>query len=336
MNIVFVEDELITCEYLVQTAKSMTQEHIVGYQDPIKLIKELPAYKIDIAFLDINLIKMNGFELAETLQAYNPAVQIIFVTSYNNYATEAFEVNAVDYLLKPIRKERLNYALQKAILAVKSIQKVTKSQIQINLFSNLEVLIDKKPIHFKRQKSAELLAFLLLHQVAHKEMICDQLFEDFDHIKALSQMHTVVHQLRKDLVDISDYIHIDYTNQMYRLSLSNVQFDKVELESLWQINQKDKSEETYQKAIKLYNKGLLTQVDWPWTLEFQLLMEDKHVQLLKQYIKLLDQQQQTNTLKTVLIQLRPFIDELDLITYKPLFKKYFNETFYQKWLIDKK
>ena len=69
----------------------------------------------DLVFLDISMPVMNGVELAHILSKDFPHLNIIFTTAYDQYALEAFDVNAVDYLLKPIRKERLNKALSKLI-----------------------------------------------------------------------------------------------------------------------------------------------------------------------------------------------------------------------------
>src|SRR5690606_8358588 len=64
----------------------------------------------DLLFLDINMPGRSGFELLESL---DPAPQVIFVTAYDEHALKAFEVNALDYLLKPIDPERLEAAINK-------------------------------------------------------------------------------------------------------------------------------------------------------------------------------------------------------------------------------
>lgn len=77
--------------------------------DAIKKINEL---KPDIIFLDVQMPKINGFEMLDLLE--NPPI-IIFTTAYDHYALKAFEVNAVDYLLKPFSLERFNEAVDKAL-----------------------------------------------------------------------------------------------------------------------------------------------------------------------------------------------------------------------------
>ena len=75
-------------------------------------IKTVNTEKPDIIFLDIQMPKLNGFEMLELLE-HSP--KIIFTTAFDQYALKAFEVNAVDYLLKPFSEERFNEALGKAI-----------------------------------------------------------------------------------------------------------------------------------------------------------------------------------------------------------------------------
>src|SRR5580658_5037699 len=80
--------------------------------DAVKVIGEL---KPDLVFLDVQMPKLDGFEVLELIDA-PPAV--IFVTAYDQYAMRAFEANAVDYLLKPFRLDRFKQALERARLRI--------------------------------------------------------------------------------------------------------------------------------------------------------------------------------------------------------------------------
>lgn len=74
----------------------------------------LEGTPVDVALLDIRMPEMDGIELAGHLQKLAAPPAVIFTTAYDDYALKAFEVNAIDYLLKPIRAERLLAALKKA------------------------------------------------------------------------------------------------------------------------------------------------------------------------------------------------------------------------------
>ncbi len=74
----------------------------------------LNEHEADVALLDIRMPGMSGIELAQHMQKLPHPPAVIFTTAYDQFALQAFEVNAVDYLLKPIRAERLQAALNKA------------------------------------------------------------------------------------------------------------------------------------------------------------------------------------------------------------------------------
>lgn len=76
----------------------------------LSLLAETPA---DVVLLDIRMPEMDGLELAHHLRALDPAPAVVFTTAYDEYALRAFEVHAVDYLLKPIRLARLQEALSR-------------------------------------------------------------------------------------------------------------------------------------------------------------------------------------------------------------------------------
>lgn len=79
--------------------------------DALRLVEEKHP---DVLLLDIRMPEMDGIEVALHLRQLSPATAVIFTTAYDNYASQAFEVNAVDYLMKPVRAERLRTALAKA------------------------------------------------------------------------------------------------------------------------------------------------------------------------------------------------------------------------------
>ncbi|MFZ6843237.1 LytR/AlgR family response regulator transcription factor [Undibacterium sp. RuTC16W] len=70
-------------------------------------LEAIAMHQPDIAFLDIRMPGLSGLEVAEAMTMISPKTQIVFVTAYNQYAIDAFEKGAVDYLLKPITNERL-------------------------------------------------------------------------------------------------------------------------------------------------------------------------------------------------------------------------------------
>lgn len=111
MKVVIVEDERLAREELKSLLVKHSNIQILGEasnaEEGIEKIKEL---KPDLIFLDIQMPGMNGFEMLKKL---DEIPKVIFITAYDEYALKAFEVNALDYLLKPVDPERLKESLQK-------------------------------------------------------------------------------------------------------------------------------------------------------------------------------------------------------------------------------
>ena len=106
-----IEDERLAREELKSLLKDYLEIDIIGEakngEEGITLIKE---HKPDLVFLDINMPGMNGFEMLKHLE---DLPRVIFVTAYDEFALKAFEVNALDYILKPVDPDRLREAILK-------------------------------------------------------------------------------------------------------------------------------------------------------------------------------------------------------------------------------
>ena len=106
-----VDDEKLAVQRLTRLLDDTGRVSIVGSAtDPQDALDALRDTDVDVVFLDIQMPEMTGLELVERLDRNIP---IIFTTAYDRYALEAFAVNSIDYLLKPIDAERLEKALDK-------------------------------------------------------------------------------------------------------------------------------------------------------------------------------------------------------------------------------
>ncbi len=118
---IIVDDEKlgrdIIKEYLTDHPRI---ELVAECRDAHEALEAIDHYQPELLFLDIQMPEINGFEL---LQMLDEPPRVIFSTAYDQYAIKAFEVNAVDYLLKPYDAERFNLAVERAVQHVKSRQK---------------------------------------------------------------------------------------------------------------------------------------------------------------------------------------------------------------------
>lgn len=133
-----LDDELPGLTYMKMLCEQIPElEVIKAFNDPQKLLDEVPKLDFDLCISDIEMPGIDGLTLANLLQ--NKLV--IFTTAYKNYAAEAFDINAVDYITKPVTKERLEKAVAKAL----------------ERFQKLDV--SKKFIHLNTDKGKSLLYF---------------------------------------------------------------------------------------------------------------------------------------------------------------------------------
>jgi DNA-binding LytR/AlgR family response regulator len=96
---------------LLREAPEVAEVHPAA--DPISALKIIQAGRFDAAFLDISMPGLNGMELASLLAKLSEPPVIVFVTAHDGHAVSAYSIGAVDYLLKPVRAERLSAALAK-------------------------------------------------------------------------------------------------------------------------------------------------------------------------------------------------------------------------------
>jgi two-component system LytT family response regulator len=104
-------------------ARAVVREHLAAHPDVevaaecangFEALKAAALHQPDLVFLDIQMPKLDGFEVLELLEAEGKRPAVVFVTAYDQHALRAFEAHAVDYLLKPFSKERFDAALAKA------------------------------------------------------------------------------------------------------------------------------------------------------------------------------------------------------------------------------
>lgn len=115
LNILIADDEGPARSRLRELLADIPQAHIVGEaHNGLEAIAKVDALRPDVLLLDIRMPEMDGLEVAAHLQCLEHPPAIVFTTAFDEHAIQAFELNAVDYLLKPIRPERLAHALKKA------------------------------------------------------------------------------------------------------------------------------------------------------------------------------------------------------------------------------
>lgn len=341
MNIVIVEDELHTLnelkDYVIEFDPLW---HVHAFNKPKEAMEWIETHGVDAALLDIEMPEVNGFELAERIHRKYPSCFCAFVSGYNNYASQAFDVDAIDYVLKPIRKERLFKTLEKIKIKVnKRKAEPEHAHVSISLFNEFKVYKNNNLIKFKRKKSAELLAYLLLHHNVSisKDRIIDDLFDHQSADKALVSLQSAVYQLRKDLSFVNrDQLTINYNNNAYQLYVKDIEVDVFNFDQCFnEINDDNVVEVHRLETIKeLYGKGLLTYEGWVWSFPYQSEYEEKFIRVIKVLIQHYIQAKNTKALEIELFRLREYLDEhsLEFEKFKDMVFTYFNEEKVEQWV----
>lgn len=132
LTCIIVEDEFPAREelkYFLTKHKEISLEK--EFENPIDSLKYLQENKVDVVFLDINMPELDGMSLGKILTKLNPNIKIIFITAYRDYAAEAFEIKAFDYLLKPYSEKRITEVLNNLTMIkdnspIKEVEKINK------------------------------------------------------------------------------------------------------------------------------------------------------------------------------------------------------------------
>ncbi|OMC65243.1 hypothetical protein BK121_22685 [Paenibacillus odorifer] len=276
MQAILVDDERLALVKLEFMLKKIPSLHIAAsYTDPSQAIQEAPSYHPDVIFIDIEMPEINGLQAAEMLQEACPNANIIFVTAYNHYAVEAFEINALDYILKPVRNDRLLKAVQRLeerlSLAPKLI--IAKEEVTIRCLQSLRFERGGQSLNnlrWRTSKAQELFAFLLhnRNRFVSKDMLIELLWPDFNLKKASTHLYTTIYQVRQCLKQNEVDLHISNLSggEGYTLETGSmlIDVDKWEqgilsLETISEVNCAE-----HQVLFELYSGDYYDDYDYLW------------------------------------------------------------------------
>lgn len=158
MRLIYVDDEeLAITRFKLLTEKLEGIDSLHTFQNPEKALEYARENPVDAAFLDMEMPEMSGLELAKRLREVDKNIRVVFITAYNQYALDAFEVDAAGYLMKPYGLDKLKNELDK----VGRIKRVAEHKVFFQTIPTFDVFIDGEVLMISRQKVKELLALLV-------------------------------------------------------------------------------------------------------------------------------------------------------------------------------
>lgn len=326
MRVILVDDEIIALEVLSQALKTYEDIDIVGvYTSPEQAIQASEELEPDVVFLDIEMGEKNGILAAGEFKSRCKSPEIVFVTAYSDYAIEAFELNAIDYLLKPIQKNRLARTIERLRGNMSAAPySPAKGQLKIKSLGSFTVTDDQgKPLKWRTKKSKELFAYLWLHKEnpVSKDLLIEEIFCDKELEKATTLLHTNVYQLRKNLEKLGYKDAVNFNNDSYQLDL-NIESDLAEVNRI--LKDENPTEKGIERLVRLYQGSLLLQEDYPWLVEYPQIIEGKVMDYCSKFVeeKLLTDSGSGFLLEALrlLCQVDPYNDEVALLMIDSLGK----------------
>ncbi|MBI6865185.1 response regulator [Lysinibacillus sp. fkY74-1] len=277
MRIVLVDDEYLSLKRL----KTLLEEsHVPGieivgeYTDSLKVIEEIQNLQPSVVFLDIVMPDMDGLALGEKIQELLPDVEIVFTTGFDQYALDAFNLHAVDYLLKPIQITRLEKTLDRLEQINNKHKKRVVNSTIISLFGGLQVISPDghtQILKWRTSKAKELFAYLLNHrdEIIYRDTILELFWPESDRDKASKQLYTAVYTIRQTLKNYGlDGVQISspLLNSGYKLLLEQTIVDVEQwlasLKSLPTLEQANVEE--HEQVFQMYTGDYLEDCDYLW------------------------------------------------------------------------
>ncbi|MCY9516401.1 response regulator [Paenibacillus apiarius] len=275
MKSILVDDERLALVHLKKLLSATDKIVVEGaYQDPQMALQDISVLMPDVVFMDIDMPEMSGIDLAEQVQSALPSAQIVFITAYDDYAVKAFELNAIDYVLKPVEAKRLNVTIERLAerAAVAAAGAADKPLIRIiRCFQNLNIDIGAAPhqhLRWRTAKAQELFAYLLYHRgkLVRKESLIELLWPDVDAKKGYTQLYTTIYQVRKALEPYKDQLKIVSCEHSYMLMIHQAGIDCVqweqEVEGLAPVSAH--SINKYRDLLQRYSGDYLADCDYRW------------------------------------------------------------------------
>lgn len=332
---IIVDDEKHALNALKDLLADYEDIELIGeFTSSHQALEHSKSLQYDIAFLDIEMPELQGLELGQKLLEVDPSRDVVFVTAFDVYAVEAFEIHALDYLLKPVSPRRMRKTVER--LKAKQVEaeadEATDADVSSRLrcFGRFEVLCDSAQeghVPWRTAKVRELLAYLIHHrgEAVHKSRIIEDLWPHMQPEKATVYMHTCIYQIRKTLkkYGLDQNIYIRFMKEGYHLQLQAIGTDVDEYRLALERTEgsPEQTIETLKRAAHLYGAGYFEHEDYPWSVEVRGGLEEEYHRLLlrmaEQHLRLGQDNEAIQTLRQ-LVQLNPWNEDV----YETLFKLY--------------
>lgn len=275
MKAVCIDDEKLALDFMTHLLNKVDNVEVIGtFLQAKEGLAFILAETVDVVFLDIHMPEINGLQLAEKILEKKPHVDIVFVTAYNEYAVSAFDLNAIDYLMKPVKIDRLKKTIDRLEKeqALKPAVEEKQNKLHIRLGNSVSFALEDapfEPLKWRTAKARELFLYLLQNNdtFVHKGSLMEQLWGEDELDRGYSILYTTVYNVRKALQTYAKHIELKNTNDGYMLNLNHVEVDLHEWEKRVknlpdEVN--DDSIDDYISAMAFNSGPYLADYDYIW------------------------------------------------------------------------
>jgi len=224
-KVIIVEDEKPILGLHARLLETYGPFQIAGcFESPFDALQEIPKLDLDALVLDIEMPRMTGLQLAQTLVDNGIDIPVIFTTAHQQYAVQAFRVQALDYILKPMTPntvKQLDERLQK-YYGLKQKQP-NKNELQIQLYGEAYVKKGEHLAKWPTRITEELFYYFLLHEnkLCLKWRIIDDIWAHVEEKRALSNLYNTIYRMRQLFMELDVPIIIDRINNGYIMNTNN-------------------------------------------------------------------------------------------------------------------
>ncbi|KGR75188.1 response regulator [Ureibacillus sinduriensis] len=275
-RVVLVDDEALALISLEKILEDFPGVIVLGkYNNYEELLAFVEKETIDVVFLDIEIGTSNGLDIAKDILSIQPSIQIVFVTAHSEYAVQAFELNSVDYLLKPISSKRLAKTISRINEKIghrnMDISEARSTPLVIQCLHEFQVFRNHQPIPFKTAKVKELFAYLFtnINTYIHRDILIEHLWPEQEYKKAKINLHTCISHLRKLFSELGYKDCITFSNQSYSLILKEYECDALTIyEVASNLDTVDHTNiQLLEKTIRLYSGDYCELNGYKWAAE---------------------------------------------------------------------
>lgn len=258
------------------------------YSSDTLLLRGVREEKPDVVFLDIDASEEHHLSVASELTQYSPTTDLVFVAANREYAVDAFDLNAADYLLKPLQTERLAQTVEKLLERHDRQTRaaaVPSQRFALHCLGEFTISNEAgEVLHWPSKKAQELTAFLWQNRKrsVSTAVLVETLWPHLDVLRARNNLYTAIYNAKKVLRRfLADAMHIEKSSGGYQL-ITTIESDVEHLETL--LDQCGDGEfegrlRLYRQSMELYTGNLFESEGFDWAQNAQAYL----LELMQKY-----------------------------------------------------